>query len=204
MTTLITDSDLEQRLKEQRRAWGADGYDEVWEGVTMMTPLPNDEHQGIVAGLVSILQDVVAWPRLGKVRPGVNLAGTADDWTNDYRVPDVAVFLQSGTAQNLDTHWRGPADFLVEIVSEGDHSREKIPFYSRIGVRELLLVDRDPWSLELYRHQDGTLKQVGQSTPSRSDVLASQSVPLQFQLLAAQPRPTIHVTHPASGRTWDI
>ena len=204
MATLINDPELEERLKEQRRAWGADGHDEVWEGVYLMTPLPNDEHQEIVGELASVLQDVVGWAGVGKVRAGVNLAGYGEDWTHDYRVPDVAVFLHTGKAENLDTHWRGPADFLVEVVSRGDQSREKIPFYARIGVRELLLVDRDPWTLELYRHRDGAMERVGQSTAIGGEVLVSQSVPLQFQLLPGEPRPRIYVTHPASGRGWSV
>ena len=39
----------------------------------MMMPLPNDEHQSIVSRLTSILEDVIGWPGLGKVRPGVNV-----------------------------------------------------------------------------------------------------------------------------------
>ncbi len=202
MATLVTDPRLEERLKEQRTAWGADRYDEVWGGVYTMAPLPNDEHQEIVSRLVSILEEVVGWPGIGKVRPGVNLAGPGEDWEHDYRVPDVAVFLRGGGAENRDTHWRGPADFLVEITSPGDRAREKIPFYARIGVKELLLIERHPWTLELYRSQEGGLVTVGQSTPRGGEVLTSRTVPLEFQLLPGSPRPNIQVTHPATGRRW--
>ena len=33
MTTLVTDSDLEEHLKAHRHASGGDRYDEVWDGV---------------------------------------------------------------------------------------------------------------------------------------------------------------------------
>ena len=33
MTMLIDDPWLEEQLKEQRRAWGSDHHDEVWQGV---------------------------------------------------------------------------------------------------------------------------------------------------------------------------
>ena len=81
-----------------------------------------------------------------------------------FREPDVAVFLRNTKAIDCGTHWRGAADFLVEIISPGERTREKIPFYSGIGVVELLIVDREPWTLELYCHQDGQLTKVGQST----------------------------------------
>ena len=51
----------------------------------------------------------------------------------------------------FESHICGPADFLVEIISPGDKSRDKLAFYAELGVRELLVVDRYPWSLELYR-----------------------------------------------------
>ena len=59
---------------------------------------------------------------LGKVFPGVNLAASDEDWTHDYRAPDVVVFLASGTAENRDTYWRGAADFVIEITSPGDRT----------------------------------------------------------------------------------
>ena len=96
--------------------------------------------------------------------PGVNLSDRDKGWKTNYREPDVAVFLRGGRAIDRGTHWQGAADFLVEIISPGERTREKIPFYSSIGVVELLVIDRDPWSLELYRHENGQLTKVGQST----------------------------------------
>lgn len=98
----------------------------------------------------------------------------------------------------------GAADFLVEIISPGERTREKIPFYGSIGVVELLVIDREPWMLELYRQQNGKLSKVGQSTPAAPDVLVSQTVGLTFQLLPGETRPQIQVTHPATGRQWVI
>ena len=116
----------------------------------------------------------------------------------------MAVFLRETKAINHGTHWQGAADFLVEIISPGERTREKIPFYSRLGVVELLVIDREPWSLELYRQQDGQLTIVGQSTPAAPEVLTSQAVGLTFQLLPGDPRPQIQVAHPASGRQWQF
>ena len=79
MTTIITDRELEQRLRLEREASGADRYDEVWEGAYMMAPMPNDEHQQIVNRLASIFQDTIDWPGLGDVRPGINVSDRIED-----------------------------------------------------------------------------------------------------------------------------
>lgn len=205
MAILIVDPFMEDRLVAERRASGADRYDEVWEGVYVMTPVPNTEHQRLVGRLTSILLEIIDLPGLGEVCPGVNLTRRdIEDWTQDYRVPDVAVLLYDGGGEDCDTHWQGGVDFLVEVTSPGDKSREKIPFYSQLGVRELLLVDRDPWSLEHYRHQKGQLDKVAQSTLDADDVLSSTVVPLTFQILPGDPRPQIQVEHSESGRSWMV
>ncbi len=144
MATFISDPELEKKLRAAREAMGSDRYDEVWEGVYMMAPMPDDEHQELVALLTSILVEVVRWPGLGEVRPGVNVSNQREDWKQDYRAPHVAVFLKEGHAENLGTHWFGGPDLAIEIVSPDDRSREKIDFYSGIGVRELLVIDRQP------------------------------------------------------------
>ena len=183
MTMLIEDPRLEEELKARRKAWGSDHHDEVWQGVYFMAPLPNDEHQELVYGFTVILGAVIVNAGLGKVRPGVNLAGSDEDWERDYRAPDVVAFLNSTAAVNHDTFSTGAADFVVEITSPGDRTYEKIPFYSP-GVRELLVVNRQTWTLELYRHQAGGLERIGQwrrrrarSSPAASYRFASGCFP---------------------------
>ena len=202
MTMLIEDPWLEEQSRHQRKAWGSDHHDEVWQGVYFMAPLPNNEHQELISGLTFIFGTAIANAGLGKVFPGVNLAGCDEDWERDYRAPDVVVFLNSGAAVNRDTHWTGAADFVVEITSPGDRTHEKVPFYSRLGVRELLIVDRQSWTLELYRHQAGGLEKVGQSGPPRRRGLEQAVLPLRFRLLPGQPRPQIEVTHSQKRRRW--
>jgi Uma2 family endonuclease len=202
MPTLIVDQQLEQRLRAERLASGADRFDEVWEDLYVMNPMPNDEHQQLVSRFTSIFEDLVGWPGLGDVRPGVNVSDRVDSWRSNYRVPDVAVFLQSGAARNCGEFWHGGPDFVVEIVSAGDRTRDKLAFYAAVGVRELLVVDRQPWRVELWRGSADGLRPVACSTPENAVVLTSSVLPLTFQLLPDTPRPQFVVTHVASERCW--
>ena len=171
MAVMVLDPYVEKHLLAERVGSDGDQYDEVWEGVYVVTPLPNNDHQEIVCDLASILREAVRRTGLGKVFPGVNLSDRGKGWEQNYREPDVAVFLNDTKAVNCGTHWRGAADFLIEIISPGERTREKIPFYSSLGVVELLVIDREPWTLELYHNQDGQLTKVGQSTLAALAVL---------------------------------
>ena len=204
MATLITDPSLEQRLRAEREVSGADRFDEVWEGIYMMTPMPNDEHQQIVMRLGSILQEVIGWPGGGEIRPGVNLSAAEADWKSDYRVPDIAVFLNDTAAINRGTHWQGAADFLVEVISTDDRTREKLPYYASLGVRELLLIDRDPWAVELYRLGEKGFAQVGVSRLDDAQVLRSDQVPLTFRLVAGDDRPAVEVSLCDGEKQWEV
>ena len=55
MAMLIENPRLEEELKEQRQAWGADQHDEVWEGVYFMPPMANDDHQDSVSRFAYVL-----------------------------------------------------------------------------------------------------------------------------------------------------
>ena len=204
MAMFIENPRLEEDLKARRQAWGADGHDEVWEGVYFMPPMANDDHQDLVLEFAAVLREAVSKRGLGKVRPGINLAASAEEWEYDYRVPDVVVFLRDTAAENHGTFWTGPADFIVEITSPRDRTYEKIPFYSRLGVCELLIFNRQKWVLELYRHQDGELQKTGESTLARPDVLSSDVVPLELRLTTGEPRPRVEIRHKTSGEQWFV
>lgn len=204
MATLVHDSAELARLIAERAAMGGDYLDEVWEGEYVMTPLPNDEHQQLATRIASILVSLVEWPGLGDVRTPTNLSDRGKGWEHNYRAPDVAVFLKTGKAVNHNTHWSGPADFLVEIISPGDRSRKKLPFYGKLGVRELLLIDRDPWALELYRLEESELKLVARNTLEQSMPISLAVLPLDWRLQPGSPRPLIEVVHRGTGDRWQV
>src|SRR5437879_389248 len=167
-----------------------------------MSPIANDDHQDLQGGFDTVLHIVVAFKGKGKVRPGVNVTDRRKGWKKNYRVPDVAVFLNDTKAENLDTRWLGGPDFGVEIISPDDRTREKIPFYDKVGTRELLIVDRDPWGIELYRRQEEKLVLVGQATLEEPKVLESTLLGLTFELLPGKPRPQIRIRRTETGEEW--
>ena len=59
MLTLVTDPAISLRLIQQRRDAGIDLFDEIWEGVYVMTPAPNDEHQQLSMMLVHVLSRLI-------------------------------------------------------------------------------------------------------------------------------------------------
>jgi Uma2 family endonuclease len=203
MAVLVFDPQVEERLKEERQASGADRYDEVWEGVYMMAPLANNEHQELQLGLAAAIKVAVGWNGPARVLAGANVSDREDDWEFNYRIPDVVVVYPGGAARDCGTHWCGGPDFCVEIASRGDRSRDKTDFYARIGVRELMLVDRNPWALELYRLTAGRLEPTGRSEPAGS-VLASTIVPASFRLVPGVRRPMIEVVHNDGVQRWTV
>jgi Uma2 family endonuclease len=204
MPLLIDDPKLEARLLRRRRLSGADRYDEVWDGVYFISPLANDEHQQLVTDISAVFGIVIKFAGLGEVRAGVNVSDRGKGWKDNYRVPDVAVKLNDGSARILKNHWFGGPDFVVEVVSARDRTREKLDFYAAIGTREVLVVDREPWSLELYGLRGNRLVPVGVARVEAPVLLASEVLPLTFRLIEGKPAPKIETTHPETGRSWSI
>jgi Uma2 family endonuclease len=201
---LIPDVNVSASMIEDRRARGVDHHDEVWEGVYVMSPLANNEHQELTTLLAAILVEVVHRPGLGQSFAGVNLTDQPTNWQRNFRCPDVVAFLNGNPAQNRGTHWFGGPDFAVEIVSPYDRSREKLDFYAKIGTRELLIIDRDPWQLQLFRLDGATLTCVGVSTLAAPVSLTSERTNLVFTLTPGHDRPQIAVAHSSDGRTWIV
>jgi Uma2 family endonuclease len=201
--TLINNPVLEEALIAERRERGIDKFDEVWEGVYVMAPLANNEHQDIQTQLAVILSLLIAFPRLGRVHAGANVSDQPDDWTQNYRVPDGLVFLNENPAEDRDSHWLGGPDFAVEIVSRWDRSREKLDFYSGVGVRELLIIDRDPWQLELFHRIGDRLESAVIATEANKLNIESSVVPISLRLILGEKRPGISVTS-RDGQSWTI
>jgi len=105
-------------------------------------------------------------------------------------------------ARDCGTHWYGGPDLAIEVVSPNDQTFEKLDFYTSIQTREVLIVDRSPWRLILFRFQKDVLVEVGTSAVANNNRLSSEVVPLDWRLMAGDVRPQIEITHPDGTQKW--
>ncbi|MGL4419846.1 MAG: Uma2 family endonuclease [Gemmataceae bacterium] len=176
--------------------------EESWNGVTVMAPAPNDDHQDLQLGLGTVLRAVVG--RNGKVRPSVNISNQAQEWMQNYRVPDIVVYLNTNPATNHQSHWVGGPDLLIEILSPGEDPQAKFGFYASIQTHEILVIERQPWVLELFELRATGYVSRGRTTPAMPDFVESVVLPLSFGLMPGDHRPSVEVRHPVDGRTWSV
>jgi Uma2 family endonuclease len=120
-----------EQLLERRRALGQDLLDEVWEGVYVINPAPAEGHADIAQQL-AVMFDAPArsaglWPRMSIFNLGE---------PGDYRIPDGGLLRERTNRVYAPT-----AALVVEIVSPGDDTPKKVPFYAKHGVEELVIVD---------------------------------------------------------------
>ncbi len=202
---LIRDAGLFDPLIQERKRKGIDRYDEVWEGTYVMPSMPNNAHQLLVGDLGDVFHEVVKKARLGQSYPGANVSDRRKGWEYNHRVPDLLVVLNNSRAIACDTHFYGGPDFLVEIQSPGDDTEEKVPFYARIGVRELLIIPRDKRTQRLLRLEGEELVLVKPTLLEGKEWLVSAVLPLAFRRTVTKgaPRTQVRRTDGKRGR-WTV
>jgi len=141
--------DVPQALLDERRARGADRWDEMWEGELHMVPPPSVEHQRLGAELFLILGPLAKarglvpfYDATGLFRPGVD-----DDW----RAPDSA-FARPEVLSRRGIE--GAASLVVEILSPDDETYRKLGWYASVGVGEVLVIDPETRGVELFANRD--------------------------------------------------
>lgn len=133
MPTLVMDpAPVEiDALIERRRRLGLDHRDEMWDGTYRMNPPPSLEHQVILQQLAMLLSTPAQRADLLAVIQEFGLGTPAD-----YRVPDGGLHRLGASGV-----WHPTAALVIEIVSPGDESWKKLPFYAAHNVEEVLIVD---------------------------------------------------------------
>jgi Uma2 family endonuclease len=162
-------------LLEQRRKNGWDRFDEVWEGVLHMVPSPSAVHQRLESKFIVALTPI-AQRRGLEVFPEVGLVDPPRGWDN-YRQPDISVVRPEDLSERAI---EGRAELVIEILSPNDESRDKLPFYARMGVREVWLIDPKTYALEVFALRDDRYEVVEPVL----GVLRSRSLDLELQVLA--------------------
>jgi Uma2 family endonuclease len=137
----------------ERRRFGLDYFDEMWDGEYHMTPPPSFEHQETGTGLSAALREFIAGRGLGRVAHDVGVRRSE----TDYRVPDIAVVATARTGIIREGWVDGAPDLVVEVRSPGDETIAKMPWYAALGVPELLIIERDTRHVTLYRLDAGAL-----------------------------------------------
>ncbi|MGH2912512.1 MAG: Uma2 family endonuclease [Solirubrobacteraceae bacterium] len=134
MRTLVLDSATAglDELLERRRRSGLDRLDEVWAGVLHMIPAPSLAHARIAQQLAELLGPLARAAGLESTMHEFNLGESEQD----FRVPDGALHRPGAVGT-----WLPTAALVVEIISPGDETWEKLPFYADRNVDEVLIVD---------------------------------------------------------------
>jgi Uma2 family endonuclease len=124
----------------------------------------------------------------------INLTDREEDWIYNHRCPDGAVILRSNprrwVGERQAAFFGGP-DLVLEILSEGEDVRTKLPFYRDLKVREVLIVDPETGSPELWGLQgEGYRKVEGPSAVTGLEYRKSKK--------------GFRVRDNATGRDWEI
>jgi Uma2 family endonuclease len=134
-----------------RQARGLDTYDEWWQGVYRIVTGPSPEHGELVSDLSELLGPLVRATGLKRGAPiNIGLDRT------DCRVPDLAIF-------EPDTPRTSPAFLtsalvVIEVLSPGEQSGEKLDFYQDHGVKEYLEIDLAAGTVGLWVWSEGNWK----------------------------------------------
>jgi Uma2 family endonuclease len=155
MRTLVLDpptAGLDPLLEGRRRS-GLDRFDEVWEGVYHVVPGPSGAHSLVEWQLARLLVPLAE-------RAGLHAGGQFNlgESEADFRVPDGGVHRTPPSGA-----WHPTVALVVEIVSPGDETWEKLPFYAARRVDEVLIVDPQERSVSWLKLDDGAYQPIEHS-----------------------------------------
>ena len=139
-------------MLEHRRARGQDRHDEVWKGVYVMMPAPGEAHWLVDDQLAELLRPLAR--QAGLLSGGEFNLGDKDD----YVVPDRGLHRPE-----VRGDWRSTAALVVEILSPGDRTLEKLPFYATRHVDEVLIVSPQERTARWLRLAEGEYRPLERS-----------------------------------------
>lgn len=189
-------SDSLQSLVLHRRRTGTGRLDECWEGVWHLTD-PGRTHQRLAGQIYRVHAEVVEDAGRGSAWISINVTDREVRWLENHRCPDGAVILPGNQGRwigerNAAAFWGGP-DLVLEILSPGDDSYEKLPFYAERGVREVLIVDPETRRPELWRLEGRVLRVV-------TGAQVSEVTGLEYSAGSG----TLVIRQPATNRSWSL
>jgi len=135
--------DIPEKILEERRQLGHDKKDELWDGVLHMVPPPTWRHQRLSVDLMFAIRPAADRAGLQVWGDGSGIYGPGENW----RIPDLTLARPEHLAEETGLHG---AELIVEVLSPNDESRQKLPFYASIGVREVWLVTPQSRVVEMF------------------------------------------------------
>jgi hypothetical protein len=169
--------EIHPKVLEHRKRIGIDKWDEMWEGVLHMPPSPNRTHQGFQGELEYWIRHFWAYPLGNRVYHEINVASPGG-WPDNYRIPDLVLLTPDCFDIDHDEYFEGAPAVVVEILSPGDETYEKLPFYAQIGVPEVWVIDRDTKKPSLYRLRAGEYEE---QSPRQDGWLQSEATGICFR-----------------------
>ena len=165
---------------EERKTSEAAQWDEMWNGVLHMPPMPNRMHQRFGRNLLIHLHTHWAEPRGCQVDQEVNLTTPEDEWqwTKNYRIPDLVLTTPDRFHIDKGEYMVGAPLVVVEVRSPRDETYQKFPFYAGLGVPEVWVFDRETREPELYALGEVSYQLMG---PSADGWIRSPASGVEFR-----------------------
>lgn len=139
----------EQRLRmsyEEFLAWADEDVHAEWvDGEVIVFMPPKTVHQDVVTFLVALLRFFVQFFQLGQALTAPYEMKVDPD--SPAREPDILFIARENLARLSEDRLEGPADLIVEVVSDDSVSRDrsdKFYEYQEAGVREYWVIDPRP------------------------------------------------------------
>ena len=146
---------------------------ELIDGVLIIHSPANQEHEDIFSLLLTLFRYYLVNTGIGKVFGSRFVMHLSEKWNPE---PDLLVILND-KLDNLESgKLQGPADLVVEILSESTRKtdiEDKIPHFLNEGVQEAWIIDPENKAITL-RWNDGEMIY---QDPDSAEVIASRILP---------------------------
>lgn len=184
MKVVIREVEVSEAELDRRSRLGLDRWDEMWEGVLHMAPAPGSEHQRIHSKINSFFDRLFERTGRATVWPSINVFNESST-VEDYRIPDFSI-VRAGRERLIakDGLRGGGPDAVLEIRSPGDETYEKFPFFARLGIRDVVVIDRDTKQPEVHRLAGGQYVAVA---ADHDGWVASEVLGVRFRRVEAIP-----------------
>jgi len=144
--------EVPEAFLEERRRFGQDKKDELWDGELHMVPPPSSRHILVARDLLNALEPVAARMGLRTMPDPMGLFGADNDW----RIPDGMLVRP----ESISERGAEQAELVIEVLSPNDESRAKMPWYAKQGVTELWLLEPRTRIVEVYTLDQGSYRRV--------------------------------------------